>query len=368
MHICLISVEIFAWGKYGGFGRATRTIGRELAQAGVQVTAIVPRRHGQAKEEMLDGIRVLGFDITDPAEMWQIFRDCDADIFHSEEPSMGTWLAQVAHPEKKHVVTFRDTRLFSDWMIELQLPSLNKFQVLFNWFYEDNFLVHHAVRAANRRFVAAHLLIERSRKKYWLSKDPFFLPTPVEIPATEQKAETPTVVYVGRWDRRKRPELVLELARTFPDVCFVVAGSSRDVEYDQKLRSQFSTLPNVELTGFINQFESDRLSQILSRSWILINTAAREGLPNAFIEACAHRCAVLSSVDPDDFSSRFGIFVANDEFGHGLATLLDGNRWKELGEKGYEYVMQTFSTDISIQKHIEMYTQLLQENGKEYSQ
>src|SRR5690606_27640366 len=26
MRICLISVEIFAWGKYGGFGRATRTI------------------------------------------------------------------------------------------------------------------------------------------------------------------------------------------------------------------------------------------------------------------------------------------------------------------------------------------------------
>ena len=41
MRICLISVEIFAWGKYGGFGRATRTIGRELAQRGHEVFAVV---------------------------------------------------------------------------------------------------------------------------------------------------------------------------------------------------------------------------------------------------------------------------------------------------------------------------------------
>jgi len=32
MRVCFICVEIFAWGKYGGFGRATRTFGRELAK------------------------------------------------------------------------------------------------------------------------------------------------------------------------------------------------------------------------------------------------------------------------------------------------------------------------------------------------
>ena len=37
MRICLICVEIFAWGKYGGFGRATRMIGRELVRRGRDV-------------------------------------------------------------------------------------------------------------------------------------------------------------------------------------------------------------------------------------------------------------------------------------------------------------------------------------------
>ena len=40
MKICLIAMEIFAWGKYGGFGRATRMIGKELAKRGVTVTAV----------------------------------------------------------------------------------------------------------------------------------------------------------------------------------------------------------------------------------------------------------------------------------------------------------------------------------------
>jgi len=66
MRICLISVEIFAWGKYGGFGRATRLIGRELARRGHKVSAVVPRRQGQRRVEDLDGITVLGFSPWQP--------------------------------------------------------------------------------------------------------------------------------------------------------------------------------------------------------------------------------------------------------------------------------------------------------------
>jgi len=355
MHICLISVEIFAWGKYGGFGRATRTIGRELVKRGIQVTAIIPRRLDQAKVEYLDGIRVLGFDMKDIPGMFGIFKDCDADIYHSQEPSFGTYLAQKFHPEKKHIVTFRDTRLLSDWLTEFRLPSLNKFQVLFNWFYEDNVLVHQAVRNADKCFVAAKLLTARATKKYKLQDPPEFLPTPVAIPTTINKDSKPTVCYIARWDRRKRPEMMIDLANSYPAVHFIMAGSSRDKIYDQELRAKFSKISNIELTGFINQFESDRLSSILSRSWILINTAAREGLPNSFIEACAHKCALLSSVDPDGFSSQFGYFSSSDEFSKGLGFLLEDNRWKQLGEKGYNCVKEYFSLDKAIKRHLNVY-------------
>ncbi|MEW5871970.1 MAG: glycosyltransferase family 4 protein [Chloroflexota bacterium] len=358
MRVCLISVEIFAWGKYGGFGRATRLIGAALARRGIDVTAVVPRRKGQKPVEDLDGMRVLSFRPYDLAEASKLYRLADADVYHSEEPSLGTYLAMRAMPERKHVVTFRDTRLAQDWRTEFRLPSLNPAQVIANWLYEDNWLVQRAVRKADARFAAAQLLIPRARQKYSLPSDPAFLPTPVVVPDKLPKAAEPTACFVSRWDRRKRPEIFFELAQAFPNVHFVAAGQSRDAEYDRYLREKYGKLPNLEMPGFIDQFRSDALTQLMGLSWILVNTAAREGLPNAFIEAAAHNCAILSAVDPDGFASRFGYCANDDDFKRGLEVLLDGDRWRELAQRGYEYVREVFSIDKAIDRHLAVYQEL----------
>jgi len=355
MKICLICVEIFAWGKYGGFGRATRLIGSALAKKGFDVCAIVPRRKGQKEEEILDGIRVFGFDPGNPISMIRLFKRIEADVYHSQEPSLGSYFAQLFHPNKLHFITCRDTRLISDWITELRLPSLSKVQVFSNWLYEDNFLVHHAVRKANNCFVAANLLSDRVQKKYHLKYKPAFLPTPVHIPEKIDKESNPTVCFVSRLDRRKRPEKFCELAEKFPHIQFLVAGFSRDKNWEKALRDKFATSTNLQFQGFINQFEGQTLSELLSKSWILVNTAAREGLPNSFIEAAAFQCAILSAVDPDGFASSFGYHVTDDDFAKGLHYLLENNRWKTYAQKGNDYVRAIFAMEKSIQQHIKIY-------------
>jgi glycosyltransferase involved in cell wall biosynthesis len=359
MRVCLVSVEIFAWGKYGGFGRATRIIGRELARRGVTVTAVVPRRRGQKQVEELDGIRVLSFLPYDLISAMRLYRQADADVYHSQEPSLGTYLAMRAMPDRKHVVTFRDPRVREDWRTEFQLPSLNPVQVFANWLYEDNWLVKSAVRRADRLFASAKILIPKAKKKYQLTSDPEFLPTPVAVPTDIRKAPNPTVCFVSRWDKRKRPEIFFSLAKSFPDVKFLAAGKSRNPEWDHYLRTTYGNLPNVEMRGFIDQFKTDELSQLLGQSWILVNTAAREGLPNVFIEAAAHQCAILSAVDPDGFASRFGYLATDDDFIKGLGVLLEGNLWRQLAAKGYEYVKQVFVLDKAIDQHLAAYECLL---------
>jgi len=228
MRICLISVEIFAWGKYGGFGKATRTIGRELAARGHDVFAVVPRRPGQKPVETLDGITVLGFPPAFPPAAARLFRECDADIHHSCEPSFGTWFAMKTMPGRRHVVTVRDPRDFRDWRMEFARPSLNRLQVVLNCLYENNPLVRGCIRTMDGVYASAHFLVPKVRSIYGLDRDPEFLPTPVAVPKSVTKAETPTVCYVARLDRRKRPELFLDLAAKFPHVRFVAAGISRD--------------------------------------------------------------------------------------------------------------------------------------------
>ena len=359
MHVCLVAVEIFAWGKYGGFGRATRTIGRELVKRGITVSAVVPRRANQPPIANLDGIQVHGLSLSDLLGGSHVYERIAADVYHSQEPSLGTYLAARAQPLARHIVTFRDTHDATDWRIERGLPSINVLQVLANRLYEDNRLVHRTVRRADRRYVAAQMLAAKARAKYGLALDPEFLPTPVATPDAVEKDAVPTVCFVGRWDRRKRPELFFELARAFPRVRFLAAGKSRDPAYEATLRDRYGSLANVEMLGFVDPFSGTEHSHLLGRSWILINTAAREGLPNAFIEAAAHGCAILSAVDPDSFASRFGHHATDDDFVGGLATLLENNRWRQLGEAGRDFVRGVFSLKPAIDRHVEIYTELL---------
>jgi glycosyltransferase involved in cell wall biosynthesis len=359
MRICLVSVEIFAWGKHGGFGKATRTIGRELVRRGHEVFAVVPRRPGQRPVETLDGIRVLGFHPLRPWEASALLAGTEADVYHSCEPSTATWLAMRARPARKHVVTVRDPRDGRDWALELARPSLSRLQVLHNWLYENNPFVRRSVRRADAVFATARSLAPKIRRIYGLPAEPEFLPTPVEIPPPPAKSPEPTVCYVARLDRRKRPELFLDLAPRFPGVRFVVMGKSRDADYEASLRRRAAGSPNIEFHGFVDPFGSGDHARLLGASRVAVNTATREGLPNAFLEAAANGCAILSGVDPDGFASRFGFHVKDDDFAGGLARLLADDRWKALGEAGRRHVEETFSLVRAVDLHEAAYRAVL---------
>lgn len=360
MKICLISTEIFAWGKYGGFGRATRLIGRELVRRGHEVWAVVPRRAGQGELEILDGIHVYGFPPANPFAASHWLRRIDADIYHSCEPSFTSYLALRACPHRRHMVTFRDPRDLHDWWLEFQRPSLNRWQVASNFLFEHNPLVRRCIRRMDAVFTSAEHLVPKVASMYRPRVSPRFLPTPVPIPERVCKAETPTVCYMARLDRRKRPELALELARRFPEVQFLIAGKSRDPAWEARLRARYAHLPNVTFTGFLDQFASAQHSEILARSWIMINTATREALPNSFLEAAAHRCAILSAVDPDGFASRFGHAARNDDFATGLETLLRNDRWRDKGEAAHRFMLETFELQHAMERHLEAYQALLE--------
>jgi glycosyltransferase involved in cell wall biosynthesis len=360
MRVCLIAVEIFAWGKYGGFGRDTRVIGKELVKRGVEVSAVVPRRGDQKPVEELDGIKVYSYQPKDLISSKEIYRRIDADIFHSMEPSFSTYLALKSKPERKHMVTFLDPRNVNDWITELRLPTVNPMQVFLNWLYEDNPLVSTAVRRLDARYAAAHFIAPKAKSKYGLNQTPGFLPTPVEVPDEIKKDKVPTVCFISRWDRRKRPEVFFELVKAFPRVKFLAAGQSRDSDWDKYLREKYGDLPNLEMLGFINQFEGKKLWEILSRSWVMVNTAAREGLPNALKEAAASGCSILSAVDPDQFASRFGYLADRNDFEQGLDELLKDDNWKTRGLKARQYVNEEYELKKSIDKHILIYQKLLE--------
>jgi glycosyltransferase involved in cell wall biosynthesis len=360
MRVCLICIEMFGRGTHGGFGRATRLIGRELVARNVEVTAVVPRRSPDFPSEYtIEGMRVLQYGRASWRSSMALYRAVNADVYHSQDPSLGSYLAMKAMPDRAHVITFRDPMDRRDWRTEWRHAGPDRLGWLQYSAFVDNFLVGRAVRRATSLYCAASFMIPKVQAKYGLRAAPRFLPTPVDLPDGVAKSATPVVCFVGRWHRRKRPELFLDLAKRFPDVRFIAVGGTRDKKRDRQLRQDFADVRNLEMTGIIDQFESDRLNQIYSASWILINTAAREGLPNTFLEAAASRCAILSVVDPDGFASRFGCHVPEDKLAEGLAYLLGHDRWRQRGELGYEYISSCFETNTAMAAHLDAYRQAL---------
>jgi glycosyltransferase involved in cell wall biosynthesis len=264
-----------------------------------------------------------------------------------------------AMPERKHMVTVRDPRDLKDWRMEFALPSLSRLQVVHNFLFEHNPLTNHCIRRMDAVFTIARYLVPKVRRIYGLDFDPTFLPTPVAVPERVEKAARPTVCYVARLDRRKRPRLFFDLAAQFPHVNFIAVGKSRDPGFERKLRRSYRDLPNLDMLGFIDQFGSESHSAILEKSWVMMNSATREALPNAFLEAAAHRCAILSFVDPDGFASEFGYAAQQDDFAQGLRFLLEGDRWRARGERGYAHVRDQFEMSRAIDRHVAIYEQLV---------
>ncbi|MCX6648926.1 MAG: glycosyltransferase family 4 protein [Candidatus Bathyarchaeota archaeon] len=352
LRVCLVATELFAWGRLGGFGAATRTIGGELAKKGVRVSVVVPAGKGQGRLEGLDGMEVHSFPLNRYPFTGSIYRSIGADIYHSEEPSWGTRLALKTVPGARHIATSQNPKTVGDWkLVEAHYPLRRR---IYNRLVAPSIDV--CVKQLDAVYCQARYIIPKTRAIYDLHADPDFLPNPVKIPKKPPtKSEEPIVCFLGRFDAEKRPETFFELAREFPEGRFVAAGKAHDEERDETLRRRCGSIRNLELPGFLDGAEKERL---LSESWVLVNTSVSECLPVSFLEAAAHGCAILSPHDPDGFASNFGYHVVDGDYASGLRRLLDGN-WRAAGEAGRRYVSATHEVGRVIDQHLEAYEGVL---------
>lgn len=352
VHICFISLEYFEWGRYGGIGKATRDIASEMVKRNIDVSVVVPLGFCQKKYENIEGVNVYGYPLSKYPLIGGLFKKIGADIYHSQDPTPGTWFALKHSPNSKHLLTCQNPRTGQDWVhVNQYYPFRRK---IYNKYIEP--VVNDCVKQLDRVYCQARYTINKARQIFNLDYDPVFLPNPVCVPEEyPEKSDIPTVLFLGRFDKEKKPEVFMNMAEYFPDVRFIAAGASHDKGYDYFLRKKYSQCANLVLPGFVEGNEKIRL---LNEAWILVNTSISECLPVSFLEAAAHGCSILSPHDPDDFTSSFGEKVPVKELVNGLSRLLD-NEWREKGEKGYRYVKKYHEKNRVIEQHLNEYDNLL---------
>jgi len=359
MRVCFVNSEIF---HYGGYARLNRIVGRELIKRGIEVYVLVPQVSGRRRIEQLDGMVVLGFPYPSLRMLLNpgFFRLPEADIYEIWDPYITfSYFVTRATLKSKHVMVFADPRGRNELKgiiaadpglrnlrrnINLKLPYFLYYPYLM---YLRPYLADRTISQGDAFFCEAKYLFPKVKKMH---------PRLKAEPVQPVKSSKPTVIFLGRWDAVKRVERFFELARNFPHVRFIATARARDPERDKELRRIGATIPNLEMTDIITE---ERKREILEETWILANTSVHEGLPQSFIEACTYRCAILSAVNPDGFAENFGYHVRDDDFEAGLEYLLENDRWRECGERAFEYIKETNDVNKVIERRIGVYQSLL---------
>jgi glycosyltransferase involved in cell wall biosynthesis len=256
------------------------------------------------------------------------------------------------------VIWVRDPRTPADWAAidSLRVPGSEEARPQGLGHIDCTPLRWEALRSKlfRRRLLFATLaphLADKMPETYGLSAPVHLLPNIVPAPAAPpEKAERPTVVYLGRLDPIKRPWIVFELAARMPDVDFVIMGKAHFAGAGAWAPP---SLPlNLRLTGHVEGREKERL---LGAAWLTVNTSIHEAVAFSFFESLACRTPMVAGVEMGGLVAQYGAFVGRfggtglqglDAYERALRQLLDDHATRERkGAEGAAWVARTHTRE-----------------------
>jgi glycosyltransferase involved in cell wall biosynthesis len=220
----------------------------------------------------------------------------------------------------------------------------------------------------DRVFAEAHFIAEKGKRIYGLDFDPSFLPNPINVPDSlpERKSTTPSITFVARWDVQKRVDIALQVATALPQYDFYFIGTHNADNYAEALErkqreliSKYSKFNNIHILGFVGERTK---YEVLSKSWVLLNTSVREGLPITFLEAGAYQNAIVSHANPDGWADRFGLNVqTNDyrEYMDAIRKAISEELYNSKGKEAYRYVKEVHEENKVAREHIQIYQKVM---------
>ena len=213
-------------------------------------------------------------------------------------------------------------------------------------------------------FAEADFIGNKVKKLFGLNSTPGTIRNPIAIfDKMNEKTERPSFVWVGRWDPQKRPDIMLRVASLIPEFDFFLIGTatrgSRDyLSIEKKLTTEYSKYSNIHVLGFVTE---EKKREYIGKSWGLVNTSVREGLPITFLESMAEGTPIISYVDPDNYVSKFGIKVDYDieAFRRAIHKVAEQKLHERIAEEERNFINEEHKVSVIMNKHIEVYHRIL---------
>lgn len=365
--VALLVDEYFggAGTAFGGYGFLARNlIAKYLPDESIEVEVILRKQNKQLspKCHMVDGIKVYTlasklFDIVN----YCFFKKKNYDLFLSIELTNPSYkvLNTLGNSHKKLLLWIQDPRPKSEWD---EIETVKLFPEKTYW----NQRVYDFINKKNKKnlvsFVSqARFLDEKAKELYQLpNTTPIqFLPNPIEI---DQQFDVKTypkknsIIFLGRIESVKRGWLFCEIAKQLPEYEFYMLGQTfRQSSQNSSIMEQYQNISNLHFMGHV---EGEQKNQLIRDAKILVNTSIHEALPISFLEALSYGTLLVSCRNPEDLTSKFGVFtgtVLGDGFDKvglfvdGINKLMNDNELRQLlAEQAVQYIKDVHSIELFV--------------------
>lgn len=155
-------------------------------------------------------------------------------------------------------------------------------------------VVAYAVENATVHVVQTPAQAERLRAVY--GREGRVIRNPIDLTRQFPRNEDGTVLWVGKSDAIKRPDLAIAVARLIPEAQFVLVMNPSNPELHRQVETEARALGNVRIERAV-PFEE--IESLFARASVFLSTSKVEGFPNTFLQAAKYAVPVASlTVDP----------------------------------------------------------------------
>ena len=154
------------------------------------------------------------------------------------------------------------------------------------------------------------------------------------------------VLWVGRAEEWKRPNLFLELVKKMPSYQFVMIcpPSKAAPQLNEYIQNASQEYTNLTFKSFVPFSE---IEEYFKYATLFVNTSTQEGFPNTFIQSMKYSTPIISfSVNPNNIITTYNLgFICNDSTEKVIESITrlykEYEYFQTLSRNCYTYVKET---------------------------
>ena len=312
--VALIIDEFFggAGTAFGGYGfLARKYIAQYIPDENIKIDVLLGRGHKKftAQKFHVDDVDLYQLPKKPFAsKLW--LKKQNYDIYLSIELTSDWVLKHETNPHKKLILWIQDPRPKYEWE-EIETVKLFK---EYNYYNQEIYDLVHLWAKQNRvKFISqGYFLNQKAKDLYKLDNHISiqYLPNPIKIDQqfdVTHSTKKNNILFLGRIESVKRGWLFCEIAKRLPEYNFYVLGQSfREKDKNASIMAKYKNISNLHFVGHVEGKEKE---QYLKDAKILVNTSIHEALPISFLEALSYGVCLVSDRNPEDLTSKFGIWT-----------------------------------------------------------